>query len=364
MTFLPLKTVVSAFQASLSGVPEPACGFAVADLKVELPAEVAVVDGEVMVKLASSSEPVNPAVLTKVSFTLGATCTPDTTVAPASPWTAVSSGTGESLNGAFSDATSVWVVGNGGKVLFAPGGGTSFSTMDIGTTSRLLAVSKVGDAVVAAGESGTAWFLEPGSGAWSESVVSTMAHIQALVAHGDLLVGVGSLGTILYSSNQGHTFDALPSITQDSLHAVTVSPDGRLWAAGAKGAVLTSTDVKTWKPVPALAPQQWYSLSPTPDGRVVAAGESGKVAIFTPGGGELASPCTTKDLYAVHAMESGAVLAVGADGAAVWSKDGTTFTALTPPTTQSLHAISPLDGGKLLVVGAGGVALQLDTTTL
>lgn len=364
MTFLPLKTVISAFQSSLSGVPEPSCGFAVADLKVELPAEVALVGGEVMVKLASSSEPVNPAVLTKVSFTLGATCTPETQPAPVSPWAAVPTGTGEDLHGAWGDATSAWVVGKGGKVLLSTSGATSFSSVDVGVATGLFAVCKIGEAVIVAGESGTAWSFDADSGGWSESAVSTMAHIHGLVAYGGLLVGVGTSGAILVSSDQGQTFDAVAAITQNSLHAVTATPDGVLWAAGAHGTVLNAADVTFWKPVMSLVQQHWYALAAAPDGRIYAAGESGKMAVYAPGGGKLLDSGTAKHLYAIHVMESGAVLAVGADGAAVWSEDGASFTALTPPTTQALHAIAPLGGGKLLVVGAGGVVLRLDTSLL
>ncbi len=364
MTFLPLKTVVSAFQSSLSGVSDVSCGFAVADLKVELPAEVAVIGGEVMVKLASSAEPLNPAVLTKVSFTLGATCTPETAPAPVSPWTAVPSGTTESLYGTWSDATSAWVVGKGGKVLFSDNGATSFATVDVGTTARFFTVTRLQDIVVVAGEFANAWLRAPDSGAWSQSGVSWTGHINSVTVLGDLLVGVGSAGTVLVSSNQGQTFDLVGSLTPNSLHAVVAAPGGALWAAGAQGTVLISTDVKTWKSVDKLVPQHWYALSVAPNGRVFAAGESGKMALYTEGGGTLVDSATTKHLYAVHVLESGAVLAVGQEGAAVWSKDGTSFTALAAPTKESLHSITSLGGGKLLVVGTNGTVFRLDTNLL
>jgi photosystem II stability/assembly factor-like uncharacterized protein len=364
MEFLPLKTVISAFQASLSSVPDASCGFAVADLKVELPAEVAVIGGEVLVKLPSSSEPIDPAVLTKLSFTLGATCTPEAAPAPVSPWTAVPSGTAESLYGAWSQAGSAWIVGKGGTVLSSNNGATSFSSVDVGTTARFFTVSKIADVMVVAGEFGNAWFREPGAAVWHQSGVPSTGHINSLAPYGALLVAVGSAGSMFLSVNHGQTFDMLMAVTQNNLHSVVAGPDGLLWAAGAQGTVLVATDVKSWKLLPKLVAQHWYALSPMQSGRVFAAGESGQMAIYTPGGGQTVSSGTTKHLYAVHVMESGAVLAVGADGAAVWSKDGASFTALAPPTTQSLHAIADLGGGKLLVAGADGVVLRLDTTLL
>lgn len=364
MTFLPLKTVVSAFQSSLSGVSDVSCGFAVADLKVELPAEVAVIGGEVMVKLASSADPLNPAVLTKVTFTLGATCTPETAPAPASPWTAVPTGTTESLYGTWSDALSVWVVGKGGKVLSSDNGATSFTTVDVGTTARFFTVSKLADVVVVAGEFANAWLRAPDSGAWSQSVTSGTGHINSLTARADLLVAVGSAGTVLISGDQGQTFDVVGSVTPNSLHAVVATPGGTLWAAGAQGTVLLSTDVKTWKLLPKVVSQHLYALAVAPSGRVYVAGESGKMALYTESGGVLLDSATTRHLYAVHVLESGAVLAVGQEGAAVWSQDGKSFTALTAPTKESLHSISSLGGGKLLVVGTNGAALRLDTNLL
>lgn len=367
MTFLPLKSVVSAFQASLAGSSDVSCGFAVADLKVELPAEVAVVGGEVMIQLASSAEPVNPAYLTKVTITLGATCTPETMEPPApapSPWTPVLPTTGEYFQGAFSDATSSWVVGLNGAVLTSKDGALTFSPVDVGTPVSFAAVTKLKDIVVAVGELGTARVRDPGSGAWSPSTVQSAEYILGLTTVGNFFVAVGGVGNILLSADQGQHFDFIGSFSQEDLNAIAAAPDGTLWAAGGLGTVLFSTDIKTWKSLEVLGSQHWYSLSVAPSGRVFVAGEGGRMAVYTPAGGKYVESGTGKHLYAVHALETGAVLAVGAGGTAIWSKDGTTFTALSPPTTESLHAISSLGAGKLLVVGEGGTILRLDTTLL
>lgn len=367
MTFLPLKSVVSAFQASLSGSSDVSCGFAVADLKVELPAEIAVVGGEVMVKLASSAEPVNPAILTKVTITLGATCTPETMeppTQPISPWTVVPSGTEQSLHGVWSDAASTWIVGMGGKVLHSKDGLLTLAAVDLGTQASFSAVAKVNDVVVAAGELGMAWVREPSSGAWSPASVASTAHIHGVAPRGELLVGVGASGSILVSGDEGQHFDLLGAFTQEDLNAVVAAPDGTLWAAGAFGTVLFSDDVKKWKAMEGEGAQHWYSLCVAPNGRIFVAGEEGKMAIYTLGGGKPVETGVGKHLYAVHCLENGAILAVGAAGTAIWSSDGNSFTTLSPPTTESLHAISSLGGGKLLIVGTGGTLLKLDTTLL
>lgn len=366
MTFMPLKTVISAFQASVAGASNESCGFAVADLRVELPVEVAVVSGDVLVKLASSAEPIDPAVLTKVTFTLGATCTPEPTVsAPPSPWTQIPSGTAVSLHGAWSEAGSAWVVvvGESGTVLTSSDGGSSFSAVALGTTARLSCVAKLQNSVVVAGELGTAWFHDPASGSWLASNVATNGHIHALATVGGLFVGVGAAGTIVSSANGGADFDLLGSFTPESLDAVVATPVGHLWAAGGKGTVLISQDATTWSAVAPVGPHHWYALSPLPKG-VIVAGEAGKLAIYGPGGGALVDSGTTDHLYAVHVLETGGILAVGRNGAAVWAKDGATFQPLPTPTTESLHAISSLGGGKLLVAGTGGALFRLDTHLL
>src|SRR4051812_44381129 len=113
MSFVPFASVVAAFQSSLAQAAEAAACFAIADLKVDLPAEVMLSNGQVLVELASSASKVDPAVLTRLSFTLGATCAPDAMPQPSlpSPWAVVPSGTTDSLYGIASADPEIWVVG-------------------------------------------------------------------------------------------------------------------------------------------------------------------------------------------------------------------------------------------------------------
>lgn len=366
MTFVPFSSLVSAFKASLlEAASAPSC-FAVSDLKVDIPAEVKVVNGQVLVQLAGAGAGIDAAALTRLSFSLGATCAPEAMPKP-SAWSASATGTAESLYGLASSQGAVWACGKGGVVLRSEDGARTFAPEPLPAPARLFAVAVTGNGmVVVAGADGALWILPPGGGGWVPVADFSKGHLNALWSQGARVLAVGSAGAIFLSDTEGKSWKGMQPFTSHNLHALWSSPDGALFAAGANGAVGVSMDTgESWSALPSPSSKHLFGGWAASKKEIFVAGEGGRVHRWDGSGAwsQLASG-TTESLYALWGSSPTELWAAGRNGTLLRSTDGASFTRMDLGITASLHAIAPAGAGALALCGTGGLAGRLDVSLL
>jgi hypothetical protein len=367
MTFIPFASVVSAFQSSLLEVASASSCFALSDLKVDIPAEVKVVNGQVLVELASSANKVDPSVLTRLTFSLCATCTPDAMpeVPPAvSPWAVVDTGTAKSLFGIAQYGANLWIAGDSGVVLASLDAGLSFGIDPVGSALHLQCVAVTASgAVVVAGEKGSIFVLPTGYPKWIEISPFTGEQINSLVAAASRVVAVGTKGAIFLSEDDGQTWKPVNPFTQEDLHAVWRTPDGLLFAVGAAGAAGVSKDSgMSWIGLPGLPAQNFYGGWSGEASAAHVVGEKGTIYRFSGSWNPLATK-TLEHLRAIWGFTPMDVWAIGDNGTILRSQDGASFSPVDLSVTASLHALVGA-GDKLVIAGADGLVGRLDVSLL
>ncbi len=247
---------------------------------------------------------------------------------------------------------SLFVVGHPGLVLRSRDGGKSFDSVEAGQTDEaLFSIS----------------FNSKGQGAI-----------------------VGRSGFVLVSSDKGASWrksQVLFGEEKPSLFAVDVLEDGVIVAVGEFGAIVRSEDQgKTWTRSPYSIEAPTGGAAPAPECPVLNAegdnsdviqearltdigfvdetvgfvvGEFGLTLRSDDGGRSFKrqNSCTDKTLYGVSVVGAQGVLAVGADGGAIETKDGgVTWVVRSTDTTEHLFGIWA-DSTRALVVGAAGTVL-------
>jgi len=154
-----------------------------------------------------------------------------------STWTAQTSGTSEDLNGVWgSSATSVWAVGDNGTVLFFDG--TSWTAQTSGTSENLNGVwGSSATSVWAVGGGGVIQFYNGSS--WATQTSGTVNTLESVWGSSATSVwAVGISGTIVFSSNGGSTWTAQTSGTTAILYDVWGSSATSVWISGSQGGVI------------------------------------------------------------------------------------------------------------------------------
>jgi len=208
----------------------------------------------------------------------------------------------------------LYAVGVDGTLLHAPPGG-ALTPLDTGIAGALTAVAASEAQVVAVGAGGTLLVGSPGERLLPVPS-GTERLLRGVALRGERIVAVGEAGTVVDSRDGGKSFTAKPQGDAD-LAAVWLDERGVVIAAGARGTL-------------------WRDGEP------------------------LASP-TTEDLRALSGAADGLV-AVGARGTLLVSRDGKRFERLDAKTTADLTAVSggPSDA---LIAGERGILLRLPGPT-
>jgi len=142
----------------------------------------------------------------------------------------------------FDGSSRVWIVGDGGVILFSGDGGRTFVRQNTGTRQPIYNVdfrdSKNGYAV---GKAGTILRTENGGETW-ENVQTHVTESLMRVDFADDKNGwiVGYQGTILRSSDKGRTWIRQESGTTENFYGLFMSKKYG-WAVGAKGQIFVYT---------------------------------------------------------------------------------------------------------------------------
>jgi photosystem II stability/assembly factor-like uncharacterized protein len=275
------------------------------------------------------------------------------------PWKSQESGTTNWLYGVSAvDATHVWAVGQGGKILFY--NGANWSAQTSGTTNILFGVFAV-DAthVWAVGFNGTILFYNGAN--WAPEASGTTNWLFGVSAVDvNHVYAVGTTGTILFKHNGGAWATEVSGTTKQ-LNGVSACDDTHIIAVGDDGTILTSANGVNWTD---------HSLSPWIDENLYgvyildathawAVGESG-VILFSGDAGAtwgLRSISVYPLLRSVYAFDTSHIWIVGFDGTIVFY-NGTTWTLQSSGTGENLHGVDALSATSVWAVGETGTILH------
>ncbi len=358
MAWIPLTQVVSAIQTSLSSASDPSTGFAVSELKVELPAEVLTLGGQVVVQLPGQMQKVEAGKLARLSFTIGATAPPEAK-GPPSPWSRAYTGTFESLYAVAVAGERVLVAGKKGTLLESKDGGLSFLPLALGTSERLhaAAISASGYALVA-GNNGLLLRQASPDSAFQSVDLGISASLNAVAAWGNMAAVGGAAGQIFLSSDDGQSWSAF-GLGNKNVHGLWGPSSDSLFVACARGE-LWKWDKGKFVPLPSGVQRDLYSVWGTGPNNVYAVGHGGLILHSTDGGASfqaLASG-TSENLYAVWGTGPGNILVAGRQGTILRSADGTSFAPLDAGVTDALHAVASTPSGAVLLAGTSGLVLS------
>ncbi len=192
-------------------------------------------------------------------------------------WTAVSSGTTNSLRAAIWSG-SLWVlVGDAGTILTSVNG-SDWTSSASGTSNNLYGIAWNGSVFAAAGSDGTILTSMNGS-AWTTRTSGTADNLRGVAWTGSQFVAVGGTVTtststdmdgniittvtstsVLLTSSDGATWTARTSPNSNALYAVAAS-GSRVVAVGFEGVTLTSSDGTSWTAVDTGTNQDLFSVA-------------------------------------------------------------------------------------------------------
>ncbi|HSV79044.1 MAG TPA: YCF48-related protein [Ramlibacter sp.] len=249
------------------------------------------------------------------------------------------------------DAQTAWAVGHGGTVLASADGGLTWSRRLDGRAAAQLVLEAArdgGDAKalqeaqrlvadgpdkplldlhffdarrgIVVGAYGLAFLTSDAGQSWQPWMQHLPnpkgAHLYALRVHGDSLLIAGEQGLVLHSADGGRSFRRLELPYAGSFFTAELRSGQEVLVAGLRGNIWRSSDGgSAWVQVPARAPVSITASTVLPDGRLLLANQAGQV--FQLAGGTL-EPVTTEPLPPLHALlaaGSGALLALGVQGA-------------------------------------------------
>lgn len=241
-------------------------------------------------------------------------------------WTGASPFGGQQLNAiSCANATSCWMAGNAGLLLFT-NGTTTLTQETSPTTVALLGIScpdtlhcfAVGavhsgnGAIIATTNGGTSWAYQTAAGGQQLNAVSCTSATSCWA--------VGNGGVIIHTAN-GSTWTAQTSTTTVNLLGVACPSATTCWAVGAKS------------------------------------GTNGVIDATIDGGTTWATQTSTgaQQLNALSCPDTTHCWAVGNAGLVLVTSNGTSWSAQTSSTTSALDGVSFINDGAGWAVGAGGV---------
>ena len=307
----------------------------------------------------------------------------------------------------FPDALHGWAAGPAGNVWATTDGGATW-TCETGThtTVDIVGIRFVSATVgYAVGESGTIIATTDGGDSWAtqDSTVKTDLSAVAVAPDGEHAWVVGGDGTILNTSD-GHTWTKQHSRATGVLTAVACADENHAWAVGQNGKVWVTADGGvTWDST-FRAADDLYSVA-TADGRHVWAGglggllyssadagvtwdrigsglvgpgltdldatgpqqawtvgADGTVLHTSDGGAHWVQQkrATPGDLNAVSMGDARHGVAVGNDGAVIYTRDGSRWQRSARVTRSELTGVEMRGRGQAWAVGNAGVVLHSD----
>ncbi|HSV45596.1 MAG TPA: YCF48-related protein, partial [Ramlibacter sp.] len=163
----------------------------------------------------------------------------------------------------------------------------------------------------ATGDGGQSW--QP----WMQRLPNPKgAHLYALRVHGDTLLVAGEQGLVLRSTDGGQAFRRLELPYAGSFFTAELTSAQDMVVAGLRGNVWRSSDGGgTWAQAHSPAPVTVTASTVLPDGRLLLANQAGQVFQLA---GTTLDPLTRQVLPPLNALQaagSGALLALGVQGA-------------------------------------------------
>lgn len=250
-----------------------------------------------------------------IGFTVGGTADQATDY-EASAWAAQNSGIASSLRGLWiANGTSLWAVGDSGRIL--KGNGHDWTSLTSGTTNAL-------------------------RGIWGSSATSLWA--------------VGDSGTIRRSMD-GTTWTAQTSGTSSTLRGIWGGSSTSLWIVGSSGTIRRSTDGTTWSAQTSGTTRSLYAVWGVDAGNVWAVGDAGTVLKWNGTAWSAQASGTTANLRGIWGTSATNLWAVGAGGV-ILKGDGSTWTAQSSGTTADLTGVWGGDAASVWVSGTSGWVLR------
>jgi predicted CXXCH cytochrome family protein len=230
----------------------------------------------------------------------------------------------------FRDASTGWIAGDDGLVLFTDDGGVTWSAQQSGagrfngvSAADGLGAHLVGDsgATLRTEDDGTNWLSQVSEGLRSPSDFRDLAFNGS--AEGWV---VGRNGAIAHTHNGGNTWDAQLSGVSADLFGVDFVTDGSGWVVGSGGIILTSLTHETWgiQASPVTSTLRGVDFADSAIGWAV--GDQG-VILKTADGGidwgqQLSGVSASIDLHGVSAIDTQTVFAWGDEGTVLRTTDG------------------------------------------
>lgn len=369
MASTPLADLIAALQISLEKAEQLSPGgFMLVDLKLDFPAVLGTLGNQVTVELPEPGSEVEiPAqYLSRVSLTLSAGPTaPGALPLEGSPevglWSAISTGTAESLYDLWISAAGIiYVVGTGGVILHS-GDGLTFGPATSPSGRRLYTVwgSGSGD-VSAAGRKGYLTRMASPAGGWSVVPSDIDKDINAIWGDGSgRMYAVGAKGLLLASEDNGKTWQSKLGLTSGNKHGVWGTHE-HIFVVGAEGHIerviaQTFEVTQVWSSsrrlhgIWAANPEVVYAVGE--QGTIVRSKDGGQSWVGVPSG-------TSQQLYAVWGRGPFDIYAVGRGGTILRSIDGgDTWIREESSTTESLHAVDGAADG-IYAVGTKGAMVR------
>ena len=286
-------------------------------------------------------------------------------------WSAQTPAAGDELQDISAvDASTAWVVGNGGAIQYTTDGGTTWSSQTSGTTQILLGVSAV-DANTAwvVGGSGTIRYTTDAGTTWSTQTSGTGNILQEVSAvDANTAWAVGQTGTILYTTDAGTTWTSQTSGTTNGLFGVSAVDANTAWAVGGSGTILYTTNAgTTWN-------AQTGSLSSFVDVFALDANTAwttatGGIERTTNAGGTwtltLFNIPSTQQLNSVSFIDANTGWMVGRQGSPTFAQvihysidGGASWTEQSSGTTPQLTGVSAINENIAWAAGLSGTILK------
>jgi photosystem II stability/assembly factor-like uncharacterized protein len=358
MAWIPLTQVVSAIQTSLSSASDPTTGFAVSELKVDLPAEILTLGGQVVVQLPGQMQKVETGKLARLSFTIGATAPPEAK-GPPSPWTRAYTGTFESLYAVAVSGERTLVAGKKGTLLESKDSGTSFLPIALGTSERLHAVAISGNGyALVAGNKGLLWRRASPDSPFLPLDLGVGTSLNAVATWGNVAVVGGAGGHVFMSVDDGQSWNPLGSVG-NNVHGLWGPSSDAVFVVCANGAVWKMDQGKLVQ-LSSGVQRDLYGIWGTGPNNVYVVGHGGLILQSTDGGSSFHALVsgTTENLYSVWGTGPGNILVAGRKGTILRSADGTSFAPLAAGVTDALHAVASTPKGDMLLTGTSGLVLS------
>ncbi len=362
-----LTKLLAAFRTSLARAERDE-GYAISDLKIEIPAHISTKGAEILIDVPEPTSTINPAYLSKLSVTLQSMGQGGEAIGEVDEaleaWLPVYSGTTESLYGVFVDKNGeMMVVGTAGTILSSSDGRSFGLETDI-TQERLHAVwgRNSGERVVA-GARGTILRRNYDLGAWTVLDVPQVYHINGIWGSGaGDFFAVGGNSSIFIAIGTASSLALSPAPT--ILSAIWGSKIDNIFIVGDGGTIYRGgVDVVgkwTHTKLTSGTQRKLYAIWGSGPDDIYVVGGRGKILHSTDGTTWVSQESGTKEnLYAVWGSGPKDVYAVGRGGTILHTSDGgAKWVTQKSGTTEALHAIAGRSADEIFIVGTSGVILR------